>query len=238
MNKISKRRVLIVDDETAVRELLCVALRLADFEVIEADSAQSALGQISIQIPDLILIDWMMPDITGLELCRRLRRDKNTASIPLVLLTARSEENAKIAGLDTADDYITKPFSTRELVARLRAILRRTIPPGIERPVEINCLRLDPVSQKVTVRGKLLTLSPVEYRLLQLFMTQPERVFSRTQLLDRIWGGDVFIADRTVDVHIRRLRKALGKKQEKLIETVRGTGYRFARQIFKSESNI
>ena len=144
------------------------------------------------------------------------------------MLTARGEEDAKITGLEVADDYITKPFSPRELVARLKAILRRTTPKGVEEPVEFDQLRLDPVGQRVTSCGQLLTLSPIEYRLLQLFMTHPERAFSRTQLLDRVWGGDVYVEERTVDVHIRRLRKALGNRHENLIETVRGTGYRFA----------
>ncbi len=221
------RRVLIVDDEPPVREMLAVALEMAGFEVTEADNAATALNQVASSIPDLMLIDWMMPQVSGLELCRRLRRNPNTASIPLILLTARGEEDAKIKGLEVADDYITKPFSPRELVARLKAILRRTTPKGIEEPVEFTELRLDPIGQRVTAFGRLLTLSPIEYRLLQLFMTNPDRAFSRTQLLDRVWGGDVYVEERTVDVHIRRLRKALGSAHEDLIQTVRGTGYRF-----------
>jgi len=221
------RRVLIVDDEPAVREMLAVALEMAGFEVIEADNASTALNQVASSLPDLMLIDWMMPQVSGLELCRRLRRNPDTANIPLILLTARGEEDAKITGLEVADDYITKPFSPRELVARLKAILRRTTPKGVEEPVEFAKLRLDPVGQRVTAFGQLLTLSPIEYRLLQLFMTNPDRAFSRTQLLDRVWGGDVYVEERTVDVHIRRLRKALGSAHEDLIQTVRGTGYRF-----------
>ena len=221
------RRVLIVDDEPPVREMLAVALEMAGFEVTEADNAATALNQVASSIPDLMLIDWMMPQVSGLELCRRLRRNPDTASIPLILLTARGEEDAKIKGLEVADDYITKPFSPRELVARLKAILRRTTPKGIEEPVEFTELRLDPIGQRVTAFGRLLTLSPIEYRLLQLFMTNPDRAFSRTQLLDRVWGGDVYVEERTVDVHIRRLRKALGSAHEDLIQTVRGTGYRF-----------
>jgi two-component system phosphate regulon response regulator PhoB len=228
MSQQPLRRVLIVDDEPAVREMLAVALEMAGFEVREADSAQSALAEVTARIPDLMLIDWMMPNVSGLELCRRLRRNSDTADIPLILLTARGEEDAKITGLEVTDDYITKPFSPRELVARLKAILRRTTPKGVEEPVEFDQLRLDPVGQRVTSCGQLLTLSPIEYRLLQLFMTHPERAFSRTQLLDRVWGGDVYVEERTVDVHIRRLRKALGNRHENLIETVRGTGYRFA----------
>ena len=169
-----------------------------------------------------------MPQVSGLELCRRLRRNPDTAGIPLILLTAREEENAKITGLEVADDYITKPFSPRELVARLKAILRRTTPKGIEEVVEFANLALDPISQKVTVSGNLVVLSPIEYRLLQVFMTNPDRAFSRAQLLDRVWGGDVYVEERTVDVHIRRLRKALGSNLESMIQTVRGTGYRFS----------
>ncbi|NCW09940.1 MAG: response regulator, partial [Gammaproteobacteria bacterium] len=185
-------------------------------------------------LPDLMLIDWMMPQVSGLELCRRLRRNPDTANIPLILLTARGEEEAKITGLEVADDYITKPFSPRELVARLKAILRRTTPKGIEEPVEFGTLRLDPVGQRVTASDRLLPLSPIEYRLLQLFMTNPNRAFSRTQLLDRVWGGDVYVEERTVDVHIRRLRKTLGKELEDFIQTVRGTGYRFTHTIADS----
>ena len=227
MSQQPLRRVLIVDDEPAVREMLAVALEMAGFEVTEADNAATALNQVASSIPDLMLIDWMMPQVSGLELCRRLRRNPDTASIPLILLTARGEEDAKIKGLEVADDYITKPFSPRELVARLKAILRRTTPKGIEEPVEFTELRLEPIGQRVTAFGRLLTLSPIEYRLLQLFMTNPDRAFSRTQLLDRVWGGDVYVEERTVDVHIRRLRKALGSAHENLIQTVRGTGYRF-----------
>tara|TARA_B100000524_G_scaffold242511_1_gene129778 strand:+ start:930 stop:1676 length:747 start_codon:yes stop_codon:yes gene_type:complete len=222
------RRVLVVDDEPAVRGMLTVTLEMAGFEVIEAESASSALNEIADSIPDLMLIDWMMPQVSGLELCRRLRRNPDTAGIPLILLTAREEENAKITGLEVADDYITKPFSPRELVARLKAILRRTTPKGIEEVVEFANLALDPVSQQVTASGNLVVLSPIEYRLLQVFMTNPDRAFSRAQLLDRVWGGDVYVEERTVDVHIRRLRKALGLNLESTIQTVRGTGYRFS----------
>ncbi|HCL69274.1 MAG TPA: phosphate regulon transcriptional regulatory protein PhoB [Gammaproteobacteria bacterium] len=222
------RRVLVVDDEPAVRGMLTVTLEMAGFEVIEAESASSALNEIADSIPDLMLIDWMMPQVSGLELCRRLRRNPDTAGIPLILLTAREEENAKITGLEVADDYITKPFSPRELVARLKAILRRTTPKGIEEVVEFANLALDPISQKVTASGNLVVLSPIEYRLLQVFMTNPDRAFSRAQLLDRVWGGDVYVEERTVDVHIRRLRKALGSNLESMIQTVRGTGYRFS----------
>ena len=227
MSQQSPRTVLIVDDESSIREMLAIALEMAGFVTIQAENAASALEHIASRLPDLMIVDWMMPNMSGLELCRRLRRNPDTASIPLILLTARVEEGAKITGLEVADDYITKPFSPRELVARLKAILRRTTPKGIEEPVEYENLRLDPIGQQVTASDRLLPLSPIEYRLLQLFMTNPNRAFSRTQLLDRVWGGDVYVEERTVDVHIRRLRKTLGKEFSDLIQTVRGTGYRF-----------
>ena len=234
MSQQPLRTVLIVDDESSIREMLAVALEMAGFETIQAENASSALENVASRLPDLMLIDWMMPQVSGLELCRRLRRNPDTANIPLILLTARGEEEAKITGLEVADDYITKPFSPRELVARLKAILRRTTPKGIEEPVEFGTLRLDPVGQRVTAFDRLLPLSPIEYRLLQLFMTNPNRAFSRTQLLDRVWGGDVYVEERTVDVHIRRLRKTLGKELEDFIQTVRGTGYRFTHTIADS----
>jgi two-component system phosphate regulon response regulator PhoB len=221
------RRVLIVDDESSIRDMLAMALEIAGFEVVHAGDAQTALQEIASLQPDLAIIDWMMPKTSGLELCRRIRKNPDTAEIPLVLLTARGEEDAKITGLEVADDYITKPFSPRELVARLKAVLRRTTPRGIDEPVEYDGLRLDPVGQKITAHGRSLLLSPTEFRLLQLFMTQPNRAFTRSQLLDRVWGGDVYIDDRTVDVHIRRLRKILGENHSEMIQTVRGTGYRF-----------
>ena len=223
-NKMSQqplRTVLIVDDESSIREMLAVALEMAGFETIQAENASSALEHLASRLPDLMLVDWMMPQVSGLELCRRLRRNADTANIPLILLTARGEESQN-HGLGVADDYITKPFSPRELVARLKAILRRTTPLGIEEPVEFGNLRLDPVGQRVTASDHLLALSPIEYRLLQLFMTNPNRAFSRTQLLDRVWGGDVYVEERTVDVHIRRLRKTLGAELEDFIQTVRG----------------
>ena len=179
--------------------------------------------------PDLLLLDWMMPGTTGIELARRLKRDTATAELPIILLTAKSEEDNKIQGLEAgADDYITKPFSPRELVARLKAVLRRTTPKGVEDPVEIEGLLLDPVSHRVSANGQALDVGPTEYRLLQFFMTHQERAYTRSQLLDQVWGGNVYVEERTVDVHIRRLRKALGNKYEHLVQTVRGTGYRFS----------
>lgn len=221
-----KRSVLIVDDETAIREMIVLALEMAGYETLEAADGVQALRILQTRHPDLILLDWMMPGASGLEVARKIRKSPEHQTLPIVMLTAREDEDAKITGLSVADDFITKPFSPRELVARLKAILRRTTPRGIEEAVEIGGITLDPVAQRVFVEGKELNLSPLEFRLLQNFMAHPDRAFSREQLLDRVWGGDVYVEDRTVDVHIRRLRKALDEHGS-LIETVRGTGYRF-----------
>ena len=220
------RRVLIVDDETAIREMIVLALEMAGYETVEAADGLQALRLIQSQPFDLVLMDWMMPGASGLETARRIRKDEQNKSLPIVMLTAKEDEDAKITGLSVADDFITKPFSPRELVARLKAILRRTTPKGVEEAVEFNGLMLDPISQRAAIHEQALTLSPLEFRLLQTFMTHPNRAFSRAQLLDRVWGSDIYVEERTVDVHIRRLRKALGD-HERMVETVRGTGYRF-----------
>ena len=180
--------------------------------------------------PDLILLDWMLPGGTsGIELARRLKREELTSDIPIIMLTAKGEEDNKIQGLEVgADDYITKPFSPRELVARLKAVLRRAGPADAESPIEIGGLLLDPISHRVTIDGTPAEMGPTEYRLLQFFMTHQERAYTRGQLLDQVWGGNVYVEERTVDVHIRRLRKALGEAYENLVQTVRGTGYRFS----------
>ena len=220
------RTVLIVDDETAIREMIVLALEMAGYETLEAADGIQAMRILQTQQPDLVLLDWMMPGASGLEVARKIRKDDNHKDVPIIMLTAKEDEDAKITGLSVVDDFITKPFSPRELVARLKAILRRTTPKGIEEAVEFGGVRLDPISQRAFIDTHEINLSPLEFRLLQTFMTHPNRAFSRTQLLDRVWGGDVYVEDRTVYVHIRRLRKALGE-QETLIETVRGTGYRF-----------
>ncbi|OHV08863.1 phosphate regulon transcriptional regulator PhoB [Kushneria phosphatilytica] len=223
------RTVLIVDDEASIREMIAVALEMADFRIIEAENAQQAHARVVDEHPDLILLDWMLPGTSGIELARRLKRDETTREVPIILLTARSEEDNKIQGLESgADDYITKPFSPRELVARLKAVLRRTTPRGVEETVEINGLALDPASHRVSINGQSLEIGPTEYRLLQFFMTHQERAYTRAQLLDQVWGGNVYVEERTVDVHIRRLRKALGDDHQQLVQTVRGTGYRFS----------
>jgi two-component system phosphate regulon response regulator PhoB len=228
---MSEKTVLIVDDEAAIREMISVALEMADYHCVEAANAQEALIAIVDQRPDMILLDWMLPGTSGVELARRLKRNEATADIPIVMLTAKAEEDNKIQGLEVgADDYITKPFSPRELVARLKAVLRRATPQGIESEIDVAGLKLDPVCHRVSSNGEPLTMGPTEYKLLQFFMTHQNRVYTRSQLLDQVWGGNVYVEDRTVDVHIRRLRKALGESHENLVQTVRGTGYRFSVQ--------
>ncbi|MCK2184977.1 phosphate regulon transcriptional regulator PhoB [Halomonas getboli] len=226
---MTAKTVLIVDDEAPIREMIAVALEMADYRVLEADNAQSAHAMVVDHQPDLVLLDWMMPGTSGVELARRLKREESTAELPIIMLTAKGEEDNKIQGLESgADDYITKPFSPRELVARLKAVLRRATPRGVEEPVQVDGLMLDPVSHRVSVDGQSLEIGPTEYRLLQFFMTHQERAYTRGQLLDQVWGGNVYVEERTVDVHIRRLRKALGEPHQQLIQTVRGTGYRFS----------
>lgn len=223
------KTILIVDDETPIREMIAVALEMAGYECLEADNAQSAHALIVDRKPDLLLLDWMLPGTTGIELARRLKRDEMTSDLPIIMLTAKGEEDNKIQGLEVgADDYITKPFSPRELVARLKAVLRRAGPADSETPIEVDGLLLDPISHRVTIDESPADIGPTEYRLLQFFMTHQERAYTRSQLLDQVWGGNVYVEERTVDVHIRRLRKALGDKYEHLVQTVRGTGYRFS----------
>ncbi|MDT0500902.1 MULTISPECIES: phosphate regulon transcriptional regulator PhoB [unclassified Halomonas] len=226
---MTAKTVLIVDDEAPIREMIAMALEMADYRVLEADNAQTAHAMVVDHQPDLLLLDWMMPGTSGIELARRLKRDETTAELPIIMLTAKGEEDNKIQGLEAgADDYITKPFSPRELVARLKAVLRRATPHGVEEAVEVDGLRLDPVSHRVSADGQELGVGPTEYRLLQFFMTHQERAYTRSQLLDQVWGGNVYVEERTVDVHIRRLRKALGERHQHLVQTVRGTGYRFS----------
>jgi len=225
-------RILIVEDEPAIREMVGVALSRADFELTEAGNATDALISISDDIPDLILLDWMLPGSSGLDFARRIKKDELTQHIPIIMLTARGEETDKITGLDTgADDYITKPFSPRELVARIKAVMRRSAPQSESEIIEADGLRLDLAGHRVTVNDNILEIGPTEYKMLYFFMSHPERVYSRSQLLDRIWGSNVYVEERTVDVHIRRLRKLLSKHgHDRFIQTVRGAGYRFSAQ--------
>lgn len=225
-----RAKILIVDDETAIRQMVCLALSQASYDCIEAADTAEAQAKILADKPDLILLDWMLPGVSGVEYSRRLRREKLTRDIPIIMLTARTEEEDKVMGLDSgADDYITKPFSTREMLSRVKALLRRTAPQAAESLVEIGGLTLDPVTHRVSGRDLPLELGPTEFRLLHFFMTHPERVHSRERLLDSVWGSTVYVEERTVDVHIRRLRKILTPTgHDKLIQTVRGAGYRFS----------
>lgn len=227
---MARHSILIVDDEPAIREMVAVALEMADFDVLEAETAQQGHEIIVDRRPDLVLLDWMLPSVSGVELARRLKRDDSTAEVPIIMLTAKSEEDNKIQGLEVgADDYITKPFSTRELISRIRAVLRRSAASQTDKAITVEGLELDPVSQRVSADEDPVDMGPTEYRLLAFFMSHPERAYSRTQLLDQVWGANVYVEDRTIDVHIRRLRKALEPYgYDRFIQTVRGTGYRFS----------
>jgi two-component system phosphate regulon response regulator PhoB len=222
--------ILVVEDEPAIQELIAANLQHAGHHVIRAADAEVALGIVKNALPDLLLIDWMLPGMSGVSLARQLRQEERTRGIPIILLTARSEESDKIAGLEAgADDYVTKPFSPRELLARIKAVLRRRAPQMTDDPVEIAGLRLEPETRRVFGAGRPLTLGPTEFRLLHFLMTHAERVHSRAQLLDQVWGDHVFVEERTVDVHIRRLRKALEPTgHDRLVETLRGSGYRIS----------
>jgi len=225
--------ILVVEDEPAIQELLVFNLQQAGHHVIAATSAEQAHTLLRDALPDLILLDWMLPGMNGIEFARRLKAESYTKAIPIIMLTARGEEQDKIAGFETgADDYITKPFSPRELMARIKAVLRRRAPQMTDDPVETGGLRLDPAAHRVSGGGKPIELGPTEFRLLHFLMTHAERVHSRGQLLDQVWGSQVFVEDRTVDVHIRRLRRALEETgHEHLVQTVRGSGYRFSENV-------
>ncbi|HEY9396019.1 MAG TPA: phosphate regulon transcriptional regulator PhoB [Burkholderiales bacterium] len=222
--------ILVVEDEPAIQELLALNLEHAGHHVLRAKDAEQASALVRHALPDLILLDWMLPGQSGIQFARSMRQDERTRQVPIIMLTARGQEQDKVAGLDSgADDYVTKPFSPRELLARINAVLRRRAPQLTDEPIEISGLRLDPVTHRVSAQGRHLELGPTEFRLMHFLMTHPERVHSRTQLLDQVWGDHVFVEERTVDVHIRRLRKALEPTtHDRLIETVRGSGYRLA----------
>ena len=222
--------ILVVEDEPAIQELISAALQHAGHRVMRAYSAEEAVPLVNGTLPDVVLLDWMLPGTSGIEFARRLRGDERTRDLPVIMLTARGEEQDKVAGLEAgADDYLTKPFSPRELVARIKAVLRRRAPQMTEDCVEVEGLRIDPVTHRVTANGQPLDLGPTEFRLLHFFMTHQERVFNRTMLLDQVWGDHVFVEERTVDVHIRRLRAVLESTgHDRLIQTVRGSGYRFS----------
>jgi two-component system phosphate regulon response regulator PhoB len=224
------KQILIVEDEKPIRDMIAFGLRRAGFDVREAEDCAAARASIADLRPDLLLVDWMLPDQSGLELTRSVKRNKETADLPVIMLTARAEEHDKVAGLEGgADDYVTKPFSPRELLARIQAVLRRASSAGAGEAIEAGTLRIDTAGHRVTAGDQTVPLGPTEYRLLQFFMEHPERVYGRSQLLDRVWGGNVYVEERTVDVHIRRLRKALEPYGcDGLVQTVRGSGYRFS----------
>jgi two-component system phosphate regulon response regulator PhoB len=222
--------ILVVEDEPGIQEVLKFNLGQHGHDVIVAGDGEDAMSLLRGALPDLILLDWMLPGMSGVDVAKRVRADARLRAIPIIMLTARTEERDKVQGLDIgADDYITKPFSPRELMARIKAVLRRRAPEMTEDPVEIGGLKLDPISHRVFGDDKALDLGPTEFRLLHFFMTHPERVYSRSQLLDHVWGDHVFVEERTVDVHIRRLRSALEQSgHDSLIQTVRGAGYRLS----------
>jgi two-component system, OmpR family, phosphate regulon response regulator PhoB len=224
-------RILVVEDEPAIQELLSLTLSEAGHLAVLAGDAAQAYQQTQEVLPDLILLDWMLPGMSGIEFARKLRTQPRTQNIPIIMLTAKAQEQDKLAGLETgADDYMVKPFSTRELNARIKAVLRRRAPQMVEDRVEAGDLVLDPVAYRVSANGNDVHLGPTEFKLLHFFMTHPERVYSRIQLLDHVWGDHVFIEERTVDVHIRRLRSALEETgQDDAVQTVRGVGYRFTK---------
>lgn len=224
------RKVLVVDDEAPIREMLVFVLEQNGYQAIEADDFDSALAAVNEPYPDLILLDWMLPGGSGIQIAKQLKQNELTRQVPIIMITARGEEEDKVRGLEVgADDYITKPFSPKELMARIKAVIRRVAPTSLDDAIDVKGLRLDPVSHRVTAHGEELDMGPTEFKLLHFFMTHPERVYSREQLLDQVWGTNVYVEDRTVDVHIRRLRKAVSLHgHDNLVQTVRGSGYRFS----------
>lgn len=230
--------ILVIEDEPAIQELIAINLKFAGHHVLRADNIAQAEKAIAQALPDLILLDWMLPDASGVSLAKRLRNQDRTRQIPIIMLTAKSDEQDKIDGLEAgADDYITKPFSPKELLARIKAVLRRRSPQLTDDAINLAGLQIEPATHRLTGHQKELTIGPTEFKILLFFMAHPERVFSRVQLLDQIWGDHVFLEERTVDVHIRRLRKVLEPSgHDKHLETVRGTGYKFT--LNPSESTV
>ena len=227
------RKILVVEDEVAIRDMLCLVLEQKGFSPEPAADYQQALELLKEPYPELILLDWMLPGGSGIQFIKQLKQHELTRHIPVIMLTARAEEEDKIKGLDVgADDYITKPFSPKELTSRLNAVLRRVTPMAVDEIVEVQGLKLDPSTHRVSAHDHALELGPTEFRLLHFFMTHTERVYSREQLLNNVWGTNVYVEDRTVDVHIRRLRNAISHAgHDSLIQTVRGAGYRFSTRI-------
>ncbi len=232
---MSDPTILIVDDEPAIRDMIGITLDLAGFNSVSAETAHEAHVSIVDRRPDLVLLDWMLPGGSGIELARRLKRDELTASLPIIMLTAKTSEDNKVQGHDLGvDDYVTKPFSPRELVARIKAVLRRTTGAQVDKAIRVFDLQLDPSSHRVTIEDQPVDIGPTEFKLLRFFMSHQEKVFTRDHIQDQVWGGNVYLEERTIDVHIRRLRKALSSvpgtsiDYSRLVQTVRGAGYRFS----------
>ncbi|MEJ2631728.1 MAG: phosphate regulon transcriptional regulator PhoB [Acidihalobacter sp.] len=230
---MSGNDILLVEDEPAIREMVSFALGRAGLQVREAEDVTVAQSLLADKLPDLVLLDWMLPGVTGIDFARRLKREEYTRELPIIMLTARSDEDDKVGGLEAGvDDYVIKPFSPRELVARIRAVMRRVKPESADEALSVDELQLDPSSHRVMACGTQLEMGPTEFRLLQFFMSHPERVYSREQLLDRVWGRNAYVEERTVDVHILRLRKVLGPfGYDRMVQTVRGAGYRFSAKV-------
>lgn len=224
------RRILVVEDEAPIRDMLCFVLEQNGYQASVAEDFEAAINNLVEPYPDLVLLDWMLPGGSGIQIAKKMKQHELTRNIPIIMITARGEEEDKIRGLEVgADDYVTKPFSPKELMARIKAVIRRVAPTSLDDVVEVQGLKLDPVSHRVTAEDQALDMGPTEFRLLHFFMTHPERVYSREQLLDHVWGTNVYVEDRTVDVHIRRLRKAISPAgHDRLVQTVRGSGYRFS----------
>jgi len=224
------RKILVVEDEAPIRDMLCFVLEQNGYQPMTAGDYDSALNLLVEPYPDLVLLDWMLPGGSGIQIAKKMKQHDVTRSIPIIMITARGEEEDKVRGLEVgADDYVTKPFSPKELMARIKAVIRRVAPTSLDDVIDVQGLKLDPVSHRVTSMETSLDMGPTEFRLLHFFMTHPERVYSREQLLDHVWGTNVYVEDRTVDVHIRRLRKAIAVNgHDRLVQTVRGSGYRFS----------
>ncbi|MEE2023238.1 MULTISPECIES: phosphate regulon transcriptional regulator PhoB [Alkalimonas] len=224
------RRVLVVEDEAPIRDMLCFVLEQNGYQTATAEDVDQAMDSLIEPYPDLVLLDWMLPGGSGIQIAKKMKQHELTRQIPIIMITARGEEEDKVKGLEVgADDYVTKPFSPKELMARIKAVIRRVSPTSLDDVIEVQGLKLDPVSHRVSAKEEALDMGPTEFRLLHFFMTHPERVYSREQLLDHVWGTNVYVEDRTVDVHIRRLRKAISPAgHDRLIQTVRGSGYRFS----------
>lgn len=236
---MKSKTILIVDDEAPIRDMLRIALEMAEYNCIEAKNAYEAQVSVTDDSPDLVLLDWMMPDVSGLDLLRRWRRQEETKNLPVIMLTAKVDEENTIKGLDSgADDYITKPFSPRELVARINTLLRRTDSSESESSLVVGSLEMDPISRKVSIDGEVVALGPTEYRLLEFFLNNQNRAYTREQLLNNVWGSNVYIDERTIDVHIRRLRKAIAiNGYDSCVQTVRGFGYRFSKEMLAKSAN-